>query len=69
MKLGDVKCNEVHHVTQVTWEECKETCMDECSEQHFKELVTEIVEHWMSAVTVRVLYHFSDSRVGYSSSY
>ena len=41
---NDVKLSKVHSVTQVTWEECKETCTDECSEQHFKESVTYIVQ-------------------------
>ena len=44
----DVKFSKVQTVTQVTWEECKETCKDECSEQHFKESVTDIVEHLFS---------------------
>ena len=48
LELSDVKLSKVNNVTQVTWEECKETCMDECSEQHFKESVTDIVEHWIS---------------------
>ena len=44
-------------VTQVTWEECKETCMDECSEQHFKESVTDIVEHSVNVTVVDLWIH------------
>ena len=44
MQCSIVKLSEVQTVTQVTWEECKETCKDECSEQHFKESVTDIVQ-------------------------
>ena len=71
MKLGDVKFSKVYHVTQVTWEECKETCMDECSEQHFKESVTEILEHWMSDLTVcsDIYSYIISLRVGKDSAH